>query len=96
MTSVKKDFRSSRALVRVTGNGQESGQDRDLPRQFSGRIERLNYVLHGEVNGGVLDSGDFLHLKPEAAPVEARDRTKPMRGGRFVIGRHKGNKNHAG
>ena len=64
------------------------------PRSFSGRIERLNYALHAEVNGGILDSGDFLHLKPHGAravklkagmQVEGRGSTKPMVGGRSVI-----------
>ena len=89
---VHKVFR----LVRVVGNGGRNAEnDHDhLPRTFSGRIERLNYALHGEVNGGILESGDFLHLKPEGAravglavgmAVEARGQTKPMPGGRFVI-----------
>jgi hypothetical protein len=54
----------------------------------------LNYALHGEVNGGILESGDFLHLKPEGAraiglalgmAVEARGKTRPTPGGWFVI-----------
>ena len=62
--------------------------------RFAGRIERLNYALHGEVNGGILDSGDFLHLKPEGAravklkagmKVEGRGGIKPMVGGHSVI-----------
>jgi hypothetical protein len=82
-------------LIRMIGNGhQEKGQDSLLSRQFSGRVERLNYALHGEVNGAILDSGDFLHLKPEGAravglevgmAVEAHGKTKLMPGGRFVI-----------
>ena len=82
-------------LVRVVDRGGRKAE-RDHPplREFSGRIERLNYALHGEVNGGILESGDFLHLKPEGAQavglvvgmaVEARGTTKPMPGGRFVI-----------
>lgn len=64
------------------------------PRSFSGRIERLNYALHGEVNGGILDSGDFLHLKPEGASatglkvgmtVKGRGPSRPMVGGHLVI-----------
>jgi hypothetical protein len=102
-------------LVRVMDNSRrKTGEDHHLPRKFSGRIERLNYALHGEVNGGILESGDFLHLKPEGAQaiglalgmtVEARGKTKPMPGGRFVIeadevngrliGHHKGRKKHA-
>jgi hypothetical protein len=82
-------------LVRVVDNGgRKAEKDHHLPGKFSGRIERLNYALHGEVNGGILESGDFLHLKPEGAQaiglvvgmaVEARGATKPTPGGRFVI-----------
>jgi hypothetical protein len=78
-------------MVRVLGTnrGQQEGS-----REFSRRIERLNYALHGKVNGGILDSGDFMHLKPEGARavglktgmiVEGKGKTKPMVGGRSVI-----------
>jgi hypothetical protein len=68
--------------------------DRPKAGKFSGRVERLNYALHGEVNGGILESGDFLHLKPEGAravgievgqAVKGKGRTKPMVDGHFVI-----------
>jgi hypothetical protein len=81
-------------LVRVIDTGREVEEEDHSPGKFSGRIERLNYALHGEVNGGILDSGDFLHLKPEGAQavalkagmaVEARGKTKPMNDGHFVI-----------
>lgn len=82
-------------LVRVLDNGgRKDGRDNNQPGKFSGRIERLNYALHGEVNGGILESGDFLHLKPEGAravglavgmEVKASGTTKPMPGGHFVI-----------
>ena len=32
-----------------------------------GTIVRLNYALHGEVNGYHLDEGTFVHVKPEGA-----------------------------
>ena len=57
-------------------------------------MERLNFAVHGEVNGAVLDSGDFLHLKPHGAAaidltvginVKGKGPTKPMVGGRRVI-----------
>ncbi len=78
----------------MDNGGRKAEKDHRAPRRFSGRIERLNYALHGEVNGGILESGDFLHLKPEGAravglvvgmAVEARGTTKPMPGGCFVI-----------
>jgi len=40
-------------LVRVLDNGgTQSDNEHQPPRNLSGRIERLNYALHGEVNGG--------------------------------------------
>lgn len=32
---------------------------------YRGRVQRFNYARHGAINGVVLDTGDFLHLKPE-------------------------------
>jgi hypothetical protein len=78
-------------LVLLLGvNGHLAEDDKHGNLHFAGRIEKLNYALHGEVNGGILDSGDFLHLKPEGAravklkvgmQVEGRGSTKPMVGG---------------
>ncbi len=34
-------------------------------RQFAGVITRFNYAKHGEPNGYILDSGDFIHTKPQ-------------------------------
>jgi hypothetical protein len=61
---------------------------------FSGKVKHLNYALHGEVNGAILDSGDFLHLKPHGAAaldlkpgmkVKAAGPSKPMFDGHRVI-----------
>ena len=32
---------------------------------YAGKIVRLNYARHGAPNGFILDSGDFIHVKPE-------------------------------
>jgi len=82
-------------LVRFVGrNGQKHKPHEHEDGRFSGRVQRLNYALHGEVNGGILDTGDFLHLKPEGArevgleigmKVEGRGLLKPMVGGHSVI-----------
>jgi hypothetical protein len=32
---------------------------------YQGVVERLNFARHGAANGVVLDSGDFIHLKPD-------------------------------
>jgi hypothetical protein len=31
---------------------------------YKGKVVRLNFARHGEPNGVVLDSGDFIHTKP--------------------------------
>lgn len=82
-------------LVRLLGaNGESPEGAKHESQNFSGRVETLNYALHGEVNGGILDSGDFLHLKPGGAralklkvgmQVDGKGRTKPMVGGHSVI-----------
>jgi len=30
-----------------------------------GTVAQINYALHGEPNGAILDNGDFIHLKPK-------------------------------
>lgn len=35
------------------------------PRRAGGTVVRLNYAKHGEANGVVLDTGDFVHTKPD-------------------------------
>ena len=32
---------------------------------YSGTVVRLNFARHGEVNGVVLDSGHFIHTRPD-------------------------------
>jgi hypothetical protein len=68
--------------------------DPDAPYTFSGVVPWLNYALDAEVNGAVLDSGDFLHLKAEGAKalqlierskVKGVGKTRTMAGGRLVI-----------
>lgn len=70
------------------------GADGHGKHSFAGRVERLNYALHGEVNGGILESGDFLHLKPKGAKaldikvgmdVTGHGRLRRMDGGHSVI-----------
>jgi hypothetical protein len=76
-----------RLVAMKGGNGNGGGH-------FSGTVARLNYALHGEVNGGILDTGDFLHLKPHGAAaldlkvgmnVSGLGKAKPMVGGHSVI-----------
>jgi hypothetical protein len=39
----------------------------DSEAETDGTIIRLNYALHGEVNGCHLDDGTFVHVTPEGA-----------------------------
>ena len=55
-----------------------------------GKVARINYAKHGEPNGAVLESGDFVHLKPHGArlvklavgeTLEVKGEAKPMANG---------------
>jgi predicted DNA-binding antitoxin AbrB/MazE fold protein len=57
---------------------------------LQGKVARINYAKHGEPNGAVLESGDFVHLKPHGARLvklavgemlEVKGEAKPMAGG---------------
>ena len=83
-------------VFRMSHKSDEHSRKRDAQktRDFSAVVLALNYALHGEINGGILDSGDFLHLKPAGARelklkvgmhVEGQCSTKPMVGGHLVI-----------
>jgi len=81
-------------LLTVANAGQKKFSLVEGDSQFSGKVERLNYALHGEVNGAILDTGDFLHVKPHGAAaleltvgmkVKGTGSTKPMSGGHRVI-----------
>jgi hypothetical protein len=56
-------------LVTLTGNdGKELIHCADPSADSStveGTVKRVNFARHGAANGVVLDSGDFIHLKPE-------------------------------
>jgi len=34
---------------------------------FQGVVKQINYALHGEPNGAILKSGEFVHLHPDGA-----------------------------
>ena len=40
---------------------------RDAEGEAHGKVVRLNYALHGDINGYQLDNDTFLHVKPEGA-----------------------------
>lgn len=54
-------------LVRLGGSDSKPGRKNDAGAAgiFNGRVVRFNYARHGEPNGVVLDSGHFIHTKPD-------------------------------
>ena len=79
--------REGQSFPSSDADGSENGH-------FSGKVERLNYALHGEVNGAILNTGDFLHVKPHGAAalelelgmdLKGKGPAKPMVGGHRVI-----------
>ena len=69
------------------------GHDDAVQASTTGVVARLNYALHGEPNGVVLDNGDFVHLRPPGmhqAGLSVGDRVEargPGRRLRFGPGR---------
>ncbi len=52
-------------LVEIKVNGKAIKIDSTAT--VSGTVVKLNYAKHGVVNGAVLDTGDFVHLRPHGA-----------------------------
>ena len=42
-------------------------QEQSMPQE--GVVKQINYARHGEPNGGILETGEFLHLRPEGAKI---------------------------
>jgi len=79
-------------LVSVDGR---TPQDAPPRKEIAGTVVRLNYARHGEANGVVLDTGDFIHTKPDGFArlglkvgdtVRAEGRAQPLAtGGGHVV-----------
>ena len=61
----------------------------DAPREVKGRVARIHHARHGEPNGVVLDTGDFIHTRPDGYvhlalkpgdAVTASGPARPLRG----------------
>jgi len=54
------------ALRKITRiDGATPAKSASRPSGYTGRIARFNYARHGAPNGYVLDSGDFIHVRPD-------------------------------
>ncbi|RZJ53569.1 MAG: hypothetical protein EON49_22670 [Acidovorax sp.] len=52
-------------LERVVSVDGKPAAPHHHPGHVAGTVARLNYARHGEPNGVVLDTGDFIHTKPD-------------------------------
>jgi len=76
VTAVPEDSKGDHSVVRAqTIRGTDGRQftlgPKGPPRPgpldtIHGKIKWLNFARHGEVNGAVLENGDFVHLGPHA------------------------------
>jgi hypothetical protein len=41
--------------------------DQAKAAHVQGKVKQINYAKHGEANGAILDSGEFVHLTPHGA-----------------------------
>jgi len=53
------------ALERLVAVDGQPPERQDAVRQVQGRVARIHHARHGEPNGVVLDSGDFVHTRPD-------------------------------
>ncbi len=83
-------------LVSVEGRAVGDAAPAPPRAPYSGIVVRLNFARHGEPNGYVLDSGDFIHIRPEGMAqlqqqlgvgdrIEADGETRPLAGGPGVV-----------
>ncbi|MDB5972375.1 MAG: hypothetical protein JWQ90_4825 [Hydrocarboniphaga sp.] len=79
------------ALQAVDGKKPNGGKKTGV---FKGKVLRLNFAKHGLPNGVILDTGDFIHLRPRGFidaglnigdSVKASGRAKKMAKGGFVV-----------
>lgn len=58
-------------VLSIGGKTYEPELVKSQQAKVKGVVARFNYAKHGEPNGVVLDSGDFVHLKPEGMAASA-------------------------
>jgi hypothetical protein len=74
---------------RLTGIDGKNVHDGGTPAHAKGRVVRINHARHGEANGVVLDSGDFVHVRPDrfsALGVAIGDQVEASGPGRQLAG----------
>lgn len=90
--------RTTYRLVNIIGDDGKktavSGPDAGQTMHAEGTVKQLNYTPRGEVDGVILDTGDFVHVDPRSAAtlnlsvgqkITAEGRGHAMTGGHNVI-----------
>ncbi|WP_226858430.1 hypothetical protein [Diaphorobacter aerolatus] len=83
-------------LIEIVGRGDDSqsAEYTASEKEIGGKIVRFNYARHGEPNGVVLDTGDFIHTRPDGLrklawklgdQVHAKGRVQPLASGMGVV-----------
>jgi hypothetical protein len=84
-------------LVSLTADGKQltiSSPDDGAPTHVQGTVKSLNYTPRGDVDGAILDTGDFLQTGPGGAAdthlaigqkITADGKSRPMTAGHNII-----------
>lgn len=92
--SVRKPSHKGEPAHEVFDLVEIAGRDEPKNKTITGKVVRLNYAKHGEANGVVLNTGDFVHTKPEGLAhlgwklgdsIKVTGRARPLRTGKGVV-----------
>jgi len=66
---VAEDTKGDHPVYRLQKLTTAKGGEIAMEQKIEGVVKSLNYSRHGEVNGAVLDNGNFVHLGPKGAKL---------------------------
>jgi len=65
VVGVAEEAKGDHPVYRLQKLTTAKGAEIAMERKIEGVVKYLNYSRHGEVNGAVLDNGNFVHLGPK-------------------------------
>jgi len=69
VVAVAVEAKGDHPVYRLQKLTTAKGGEIAMERKLHGVVKYLNYTRHGEVNGAVLENGDFVHLGPKGAKL---------------------------
>jgi hypothetical protein len=69
VVAVAVDSKGNHPVYRLRKLTTAKGGEINTERKINGVVKHLNYTHRGEVNGAVLDNGDFVHMGPRGADL---------------------------